>query len=547
MDKLDKYALLGKGFFPETLPPCFDGFDLRRAFRGIVPDIRERRYQKRSGILIPYNGTKHDGSRRRFSTANPVQYFHVCEFISSNWKKINKKISGSPYVVSQPRPAPEGADRPILIPSLSNLTTEASRKLKYSPIIVRTDISQFFPSIYTHSVPWVAHGKEKSKADQNSKSKEITFNSLDFYIQHCQNSETRGVAVGPDAFRIVAEFIGSEIDRMLMGKASEHIIGGARHVDDFFIGVKSEEGARIVLSALREVLAEFHLQVNDSKTKITDGLEPLNELWAQDLRTEAANLNIWSKKSDDFTRLIIRSTELSKIHSSDSPLKIAVRSLDDARAYTSDNIWSDVEPYLQRICFAHSHCIDYIFLLVVKRSSRNKKIDTEGWSSVAHSLIKRHSVFGHDHEVVWSLWFLIVSKMKIESSLIDHIVSYRNSYCDGMLSTAYVGGLLKFKPSLGYGSKISTDNVRWLDGLISRSCGYTKANLSGSFAAEFLHLADRDLKLIDWQAHVDKMSEASVKAISRTRYGYDADDDDTFHWFSYDADDGDADDDEPDF
>src|SRR5690606_2603258 len=183
------------------------------------------------------------------ATVNPIQYFPICEFVSKHWSFMDQRISLSPFVVSKPRPANPNDDRPIIIPSLSNLTTASSVKLRYSPIIVRADISQFFSSVYTHVLPWVAHGRDNAKKDQSPASSANYFNSLDYYIQHCQSSETRGIPVGPDAFRIVAEFIASDMDRKLKEKVGDHIVGGARHVDDFFIGVRSETDAQIVLSA----------------------------------------------------------------------------------------------------------------------------------------------------------------------------------------------------------------------------------------------------------------------------------------------------------
>lgn len=64
----DRYALLQKGLFPETLPPCFTAVDLKRALRGIVPAVRAKELHKRSTDYVRYGGTKHDGSRRFFGT-----------------------------------------------------------------------------------------------------------------------------------------------------------------------------------------------------------------------------------------------------------------------------------------------------------------------------------------------------------------------------------------------------------------------------------------------------------------------------------------------
>ncbi|WP_149036434.1 RNA-directed DNA polymerase [Aurantiacibacter atlanticus] len=253
----------------------------------------------------------------------------------------------------------------------------------------------------------MAHGKEASKADQAPDSKENPFNNLDYFVQRCQSAETRGVEVGSDAFRIIAEFIGSEIDRKLVESAGNKIVGGARHVDDFFLGVRTESDAQVVLSALRSVLSEYHFQLNDSKTKIVSGLVPLNEIWAQDLRRKVAQLSKYTNNRDRLVQVLNESTELAGNLGTDSPVKIFLRGVDEASVYDRDTEWGSLEPYLQRICFHHAHCIDYVFLLVVKRFATGRKLDTEGWCEVANELIRKAGAFGHDHEMLWSLWLLV--------------------------------------------------------------------------------------------------------------------------------------------
>ncbi|MEO6915607.1 MAG: hypothetical protein ABI174_07030, partial [Chitinophagaceae bacterium] len=69
----------------------------------------------------------------------------------------------SSYTINGLRLGAAEEDRAIIVPTLSELASKASKQLRYSPYIVRTDIAQFFPSIYTHSMSWAAHGIEKSK------------------------------------------------------------------------------------------------------------------------------------------------------------------------------------------------------------------------------------------------------------------------------------------------------------------------------------------------------------------------------------------------
>jgi len=535
---MDRYDLVGKGLFPEVLPPCFEASDFRRAIRGFVPRLRERRFRRRSSELIQYSGTKHDGSRRHFATPNPVQYFHVCDFIHEHWGEIDASISSSPFVVSQPKIAPPNADRPVVIPSLSNLSNEASKKLRYSPIIVRADVSQFFPSIYTHVLSWAAHGRKESKFDQKPESKKNYFNNLDRFIQGCQSSETRGLAIGPDAFRIVAEFLAAEIDKRVHEEMGERLVGAARHVDDYFIGVLEESDARYALSILRQCLGEYRLQINDSKTKITNGLEPLNEVWAQRLRRRAAQIEAWDpfhSKGDLALELINFSAQLAHEQKTDSPVKIVLRALDEARIYNQSSRWKLLEPYLQRICFHHAHCIDYVFLLVVKRCAREGEIDSPGWEKCAKLLIERSMALGHEHEVVWSVWLLLCLRIEIGHDLVSELTDWHNQYVNCMLIWAFQNGRCNRKPKIRFGSKIPTEGHRWLEGLVARASGFAKSKFSGAFAEEFEHLASNKLCLVDLDTHMENMKPYQVSAISKTRYGYDAEDeDDVLDLFGFD-------------
>jgi hypothetical protein len=521
----DKYALLQRGLFPETLPPCFVSNDLKRALRGIIPSIHAKELHKRPTDYVRYSGTKHDGSRRYFGSPNPISYFYISEFIYKKWTRFRDRFDSSPFSVSTPRVAASSDDRPIIIPSLSELTSEASKKIGFSPFILKTDIAQFFPSIYTHSISWSAHGIEASKADPNPSSKNNIFNKLDFFVRNCQLAETRGVLVGPDAFRLIAEFIISDIDSELNDASRADIVGAARHVDDYFIGLRSETAAMAVLSTLREKLQRYSLNINDSKTKIISGLEPLNEVWAQDLRKEAHTLNGWGMSDIENTLLFInRSLELADALKTSSPIKIALRTLDQIRIYRSA-YWDVVEPYLQRIIFHHGHCIDYVALLLAKRIAINEPIDKLGWEKSAIDLINRHLAFNHHHEVIWLIWLLFCCKTDFPTELVNSLLANQNAHIRSLIVAGYAEGLISKKPKLRLGGKLHSADQNWLLNLVARSTGYSKASFSGSMASEFEHLAQKKVVLIDIKSHLTNLSKRSVHAISRTRYGYDSDDD----------------------
>lgn len=389
----DRWPLIQRGLFPETVPPCFTSVDLRRAFSGLVRELHAKElYGKRESDYVRYSGTKQDGNRRFFGTPNPISYFYVASFVAKRWKDFETRFNRTPFSVSKPRLGKATDDRPIIIPSLSELTTAASDKLGRSAFILKTDIAQFFPSIYTHAISWSAHGIDKAKADRDLASTTIYFNKLDMFISNCQRGETRGVIVGPDAFRLIAEYVAAGLDADFSTAAVTYVIGAARHVDDYYIGVRGESEALAALSVLRDILQQYSLHINDAKTKTMAGIEPLNDLWAQTLRKEARSISVRANSIDDLILFYDRSLAQAKDLRSDSPVKIALRTFDQQGIYSSP-LWQTMEPYLQRTLFHHPHCIDYVVLLVVKRIAIGGYIDTEGWRATSYDLIQRHLPF----------------------------------------------------------------------------------------------------------------------------------------------------------
>jgi hypothetical protein len=60
--------------------------------------------------------------------------------------------------------------------------------------------------------------------------------------------------------------------------------------------------------------------------------------------------------------------------------------------------------------------------------------------------------------------------------------------------------------------------------LVSRSVELTRAPFSGCYADECEHLAKKNLKLIDFEAHLARVAVANVSAISNVRFGYEDED-----------------------
>lgn len=527
----NRFSLINSGLYPETLPPCFVSKDAKRAFHGLVGALDANKFHERKTEYARYSGTKHDGSRRFFGTPNIVSYFHVSSFIWKNWSRFEDNFELSEYSIGTPKIMDEGAERAVKVPSLSELSKRASKNLRYAPFVLKADIAQCFPSIYTHSIAWAAHGIEESKTDTNKDSAENFFNSLDFFVRNGQRGNTRGVLVGPDAYRLIAEFVLAKIDHELSKVVGDMVVGAVRHVDDYYIGLKTEHEAQSVLSHLREVLATFELNLNDQKTRIHSSLDPINDLWAQRLR-DHMHINIWDFDHARLERAISESIASAQETGSDSPIKILFRAFDEGRIYNSHQ-WDFVEQNIQRIVQKHPHALDYACLLVAKRMARGHAFDADGWLAVAEIIVQRSLALNHHHEVVWMVWLLIVCDIQIPVPMAEELAKSKNPHIRALLIQAFVDGKLARKPKLGLGAPLSTVESNWLVNLVARSQGFSGAAFSGLYSAEFDHLAQRQIKLIDFDDHIDRIKEQGKRAISRTRYGYDDDEDEDDEGFDY--------------
>jgi hypothetical protein len=523
-----RFSLINGGLYPETLPPCFISLDAKRAFHGLVSALDQAKFHEKKTEYSRYNSTKHDGSRRFFGTPNIVTYFHISSFIWRNWKSFEANFALSSFSIGKPKLMGDTDERAVKVPSLSELSKHTSTNLKFAPFILKADIAQCFPSIYTHSISWAAHGIEQSKGDTNKDSTANTYNALDFFVRNGQRGNTRGVIVGPDAYRLIAEFILSKIDDELQKAVGSLIVGAVRHVDDYYIGLRTEHDAQSVLSHLREVLASYELNLNDHKTRIYSSLEPINDLWAQRLR-DHMRFGTFGSSHDRVERAISEAVTTAKEIGSDSPIKIMLRSFDEAESYRGPH-WEFIEQNLQRIVQKHPHAIDYACLLVAKRFAIGKAVDLAGWSEVADIVIKRALAFSHDHEVLWMAWLRVVMGLGLSPTMIDELSRSRNAHIRSFLVQASVDGRINRKPKLALGPALSTVDSSWLVNLVARSQAFSKASFSGHYADEFEHLAKRKIRLIDFDAHLTAIKKVNSRAISRTRYGYDdeVEDDDDF-------------------
>ncbi|MDE1376626.1 RNA-directed DNA polymerase, partial [Bacillus licheniformis] len=126
--------------------------------------------------------------------------------------------------------------------------------------IFKTDIQNFYPSLYTHSIPWILVGK--SVAKRNKKNYKEYYNQLDSLIQRCQRGETHGLPTGSFAFRLIAEIYMCKLDI----KMEKHPY--IRYVDDFELPFNDESEKSEFYKELNKELSILNLKIKIEKNQV---------------------------------------------------------------------------------------------------------------------------------------------------------------------------------------------------------------------------------------------------------------------------------------
>lgn len=296
-------SLLSKGYFPKELPAAFTTETFGTESLDILNDwesagifsrnqkkLTKKKYKSRAYgydkipktemeiISTPKLGFE----RRNIGITHPIPQALLAYEISKNYRKIQKWLCRQTYSLDEIKVSASN-DRAIKGINFSLHFAKKSYIESTSDWLVKTDITRFYPSIYTHSLSWAAYGKEKVKSKISLFEGSIG-DRLDILVRACNRNQTVGIPIGPETSRILAEIISSRIDDDLK-QQFEHISKDQidRLQDDWFIGVSTLEHAEQALSKLARAYREYGLDINGSKTSVVRVVQHLDDAWKTDL------------------------------------------------------------------------------------------------------------------------------------------------------------------------------------------------------------------------------------------------------------------------
>ncbi|GHT18658.1 hypothetical protein FACS1894189_6830 [Planctomycetales bacterium] len=174
------HGLLAYGMFAEKIPPFLSGEAFYQYSLSLKQPFSDKPHQ-----YIHYESIRDTNVPRLMGIPHPFAYQRLCNCLKEHWVNICKhfecKTAQQKHKISRIH-LRKMKDNPRLFEMNYNgwrsdpsPETDLMIGKRY---LVKADISNCFPSIYTHALPWALVGKSVSKTNRNNNK---WFNQIDIF------------------------------------------------------------------------------------------------------------------------------------------------------------------------------------------------------------------------------------------------------------------------------------------------------------------------------------------------------------------------------
>jgi hypothetical protein len=421
-------ALLARGYFPKELPNPFVTVSfanlvaspstiLKGDFSKVVQSTSRNFPKTQTSKSCRYSHARRGLLRRHMAIPNPIHHFLLCAEVMRNWSTLTSLVNGSRLAATAPVFSPNG--RALQGKHLQNRPALARQTRLNNRYILKTDITRFYHSIYTHSIPWAIHSKGAAKADRTPR---LYGNHLDYWSRMGQDGQTVGIPIGPDISLLLAELLMHRCDESLVSKIPK--IQGHRFIDDYELGFRDRSAAEDAYHLLESCLGQFELALNPKKTDILPLPLPLESLGISTLRRFTFRTTV-GREATDIQYYFDKVFELYESDPDDSIINYAVARFRTERIH--DNNWPLLESLLLLCIAPEPACLPYILQTIIIRSNAGARINKVELETILNDLIVKHAPLGHSSEVSWALWGCLALGLSINPEAVKVLKSCEDS------------------------------------------------------------------------------------------------------------------------
>lgn len=481
--------LIERGYFPKEVPsPPFTTKIFANAVTSIgailppdfanganpinrrIPTAKASRYSHARGGFL----------RRDLSICHPLHFYLLASEITNHWPTISPYVSGSPIAATAPELKPSGraidGQQPQSARSILAQKNRLGRRY-----LLQTDISRFYNSIYTHSIPWALHTKATAKTNQ---SRTLLGNNLDYLARMGQDKQTIGIPIGPDTSLVLAELLMHRCDAEIIAQIPN--IKGHRFIDDYELSFHTRTEAEQTFHVLERILRSYELALNPKKTHIIELPIPFETLWTIELRNQPIRTSRKGQASD-IESLINKAFYLHKSYPGEPVLSYAIAKLRNIQLHQGN--WELLQRVLLLCITPEPATFPYAIDLIIKSVNAGHAPSIPELHDAINSIIVTHAPQAHSSEVSHALWACIALTLTLAPEAVsalskaeDSVVALMALDCEsrGLLPThldksawkphmtheglyeehwllSYEANIKGWLPTLGGGDHVATD------------------------------------------------------------------------------------------
>lgn len=166
-------ALLQKNYFPNhrtrspELPPFVHSSALTPAVAGAIASAGPPTTPYRGCDFVQYTLTRFNGGPRVCGIPHPYPYSVLVRRIHADWARIEPQLQSEASAI-KPQAHKDGR---LFVMDYGTQKSKSKRYLdnqSCASYVAKADIANFYPSLYTHSIPWAVVGIDAAKANTNN-------------------------------------------------------------------------------------------------------------------------------------------------------------------------------------------------------------------------------------------------------------------------------------------------------------------------------------------------------------------------------------------
>ena len=394
--------LLGRGYLPKELHGAFGSMSYAKAMAKPAPvDFRS---DKRWGQPSRHNLARPGLTSRVLAIPDPVHFYRLADVIASQWSRIEAAIGRSTMSLSKPVIDAKGVR--ALVPALALRKIEARAEHRArARYLIQVDVSQFYPSVYSHALDWAIRGKAAAKASTRATAGLGPL--LDLHTREGQDGQTIGIPIGPDSSLVLAELVLAQVDAELLATGRSKGLHGFRYYDDYELYTRTRPDGEQALADIQRILGQWQLTANPYKIRIVELPEPVEDEWISVLKKHQLR-DQRSQERADINALFDESVRLARLYPRENVFayalgKVITRDLEERHQIQKGN-WPHFEKLLLASALGEPGLISKVSCLLNWAKHRGWPLNSSIVADALTTVVVESASRGNWSEVAWAVW-----------------------------------------------------------------------------------------------------------------------------------------------